>query len=66
MVSTTDGVITLSLGALVINKSLTIIGDLDGDDSTREITVDANGNSRVFTIDDRDEDRKVWLISMVW
>ena len=38
---TTDGVITLSLGELLIDKSLTIIGDLDGDVSTRDITVDA-------------------------
>ena len=50
--STTDGVITLSLGELVIDKSLTIIGDLDGDDSTHDITVDADGNSRVFRIND--------------
>ena len=50
--STTDGVITLSLGELVIDKSLTIIGDLDDDGSTQDITVDADGNSRVFRIDD--------------
>ena len=56
--STTDGVITLSLGELVIDKSLTIIGDLDGDDSTRDITVDADGNSRVFRIDDGDDDNE--------
>ena len=51
--TTTDGVITLSLGELVINKSLTIDGDLDDDDSTRDITVDADGMSRVFNIDGR-------------
>ena len=55
---TTDGVITLSLGELVIDKSLTIIGDLDGDDSTRDITIDADGNSRVFRIDDGDDDNE--------
>ena len=48
----TNGVITLSLGELRINKSININGDLDDDDSTRDITVDADGKSRVFRIND--------------
>ena len=52
--SNADGVITLSLGELIIDKALTIHGDLDGDSSTRNITIDAGGNSRVFRIDDGD------------
>ena len=56
--TTTDRGITLSLGELVIDKSLNIDGDLDGDDSTRDITVDGDGNGRVFRIDDGDDDNQ--------
>lgn len=43
--------ITLSSGELSITDELTIDGDLD-DDGTPDITVDADGNSRVFDIND--------------
>ncbi|MGF1523744.1 MAG: choice-of-anchor Q domain-containing protein [Leptolyngbyaceae cyanobacterium] len=42
-----------SLGELVIDKSLNLIGDTDGD-NVADITVDAQGNSRVFRVDDDD------------
>ncbi len=44
--------ITLTNGELVIAESLTINGDTDGDPETRNITIDADGNSRVFKVDD--------------
>ncbi|MGB3403757.1 MAG: Ig-like domain-containing protein [Microcoleaceae cyanobacterium] len=48
-----NGTINLTNGELVIDKNLTIEGpDTDNDPDTREITVDAGGNSRVFNIND--------------
>ncbi|MEM9091956.1 MAG: choice-of-anchor Q domain-containing protein, partial [Cyanobacteria bacterium P01_F01_bin.53] len=35
---------------LAITDDVTIDGDVDGDESTADITIDAGGNSRVFTI----------------
>jgi hypothetical protein len=40
-----------NLGELVIDKSLTINANTDGDANTRDITIDAQGNSRVLTVD---------------
>ncbi len=51
-ISIANGTITLTKGELVIDKNLTIEGDTDADLETRNITIDANGNSRVFKIDD--------------
>ncbi|MEL7038204.1 MAG: Ig-like domain-containing protein [Cyanobacteria bacterium J06592_8] len=44
--------ITLTLGELVVDKSLTIDADIDGDSETRNITLDGAGASRVFNIND--------------
>lgn len=44
-----DGEISLSLGQLVIDGALTIDGDLD-DDGTPDISIDAEGNSRIFDV----------------
>ncbi|MGB3403240.1 MAG: choice-of-anchor Q domain-containing protein [Microcoleaceae cyanobacterium] len=52
--SIANGTITLTNGELVIDQSLTIAGDTDNNDTTRNITIDANGSSRVFTVDDGD------------
>ena len=43
--------ITLSTGALSITESVIIDGDLD-DDGNPDITLDANGNSRVLNVND--------------
>lgn len=45
--------ITLSTGTLSISESLIIDGDLD-DDGNPDITIDANGGSRVFNVNDGD------------
>ena len=45
--------IALINGELVIDKSLTIDGDLN-DDGTPDIAINAQGNSRVFKVDDGD------------
>ncbi|MGB3535700.1 MAG: choice-of-anchor Q domain-containing protein [Microcoleaceae cyanobacterium] len=50
-ISLANGTITLINGELVIDKDLTIAGDTDADSETRNITIDANGNSRIFKID---------------
>ncbi|WP_172147244.1 DUF4347 domain-containing protein [Pseudomonas tumuqii] len=44
-----DMTITLTQGQLTLNKNLTIDGDRD-DNGTADVTVDANHNSRVFTM----------------
>lgn len=49
------GTIVLKNGELIINKDLTINGDTDSDNTTRNITIDAGGSSRIFRIDDNDE-----------
>lgn len=48
------GTITLALGELAINKSLTIQGL-----GAENIIIDANSNSRVFKIDDGNEDTQL-------
>jgi uncharacterized protein YkvS len=45
-----QGTITLTLGQLTINKSLTIDGDTDNDDSTANISISGNNANRVFNI----------------
>src|SRR3990167_2405874 len=44
-----DMTVTLTSGQLVLNKNLTIDGDRD-DNGTADVTIDANHNSRVFTM----------------
>ena len=48
------GTITLALGELAIDKSLTIQGL-----GAENIIIDANGNSRVFKIDDGNKDTQI-------
>ncbi len=54
--------IALSGGELLISDDLTLDGDLDGD-GTGDITVDAQGLSRVFKIDDGNLTQRVVAIS---
>ncbi len=54
--SLANGTIILTNGELVIAESLTINGDTDGNPETRNITIDADGNSRVFRVDDENID----------
>ncbi|MGK7889320.1 MAG: hypothetical protein AB4042_08295 [Leptolyngbyaceae cyanobacterium] len=49
------GEIDLTIGELLIDESITINGDVDGD-GIGDITIDAQGNSRVFNINDNDSD----------
>ncbi|MGL5081689.1 MAG: choice-of-anchor Y domain-containing protein, partial [Microcoleaceae cyanobacterium] len=50
--SFTNETITLALGELPVNKSVTINGDTDSNPATRNITVSGNNASRVFNITD--------------
>ena len=50
--SLVGGTITLTKGQLVIDKSITIDGEIDDEREDGNITIDANGQSRVFYVDD--------------
>ncbi|EMI18644.1 extracellular nuclease [Rhodopirellula maiorica SM1] len=52
--SLTQGVIELSLGELVIRDDLELVGL-----GASRLSIDGKGNSRVFTIDDRDSNRSI-------
>ncbi|NJN76759.1 MAG: hypothetical protein HC796_12070 [Synechococcaceae cyanobacterium RL_1_2] len=54
-----NSVFTLNGTELLINKSVTIDGDTDNNDSSPNVTINANNLSRIFSIDDGNATNKL-------